>query len=201
MTWESCGQRSLILISFLRYRPRLAHLYRCCAQLQPRRASQSLQVHGNPTYTSIDTSTATVNTESTAGTQSADAAVLFDGSAPTSDWATRMSTPNRYRVLSSDDDRAGHDEPFVPVVSRRARRQRQHPSPAAAATNTRVRSSPPAAAQRQDMPQRRTFMYGKSSAAGSGVGTMGTGGYIVPPSSGLVPRVPSKSKMRLMSKF
>ena len=31
-------------------------------------------------------------TESTAGTQSADAAVLFDGSAPTSDWVTRMST-------------------------------------------------------------------------------------------------------------
>ena len=111
---------------------------RRCAQLQPRRASQSLQVYGNPTYTSIDTSTATVNTESTAGTQSAAAAVLFDGSAPTSDWVTRMSTPNRYRVLSSDDDRAGHDEPFVPVVSRRARRQRQHSSPAAAATNTRV---------------------------------------------------------------
>ena len=36
----------------------------------------------------------------------------------------------------------------------------------------------------------------------SGVGTMGTGGYnIVPPSSGLVPPVPPKSKMPLMSKF
>ena len=34
----------------------------------------------------------------------------------------------------------------------------------------------------------------------SGVGTMGTGGYIVPPSSGLV-GLPPKSKMRLMSKF
>jgi len=84
-------------------------------------------------------------------TQSADAAVRFDGSAPTSDWVTRMSTPNRYGVLSSDDDRAEYDEPFVPVVSRRAKppkRQRQHSSPATAAspaTNTRVRSSPPAA--------------------------------------------------------
>ena len=35
--------------------------------------------------------------------------------------------------------------------------------------NTRVRSSPPAAALRQDMPQRRTFMYGKSSAVGATV--------------------------------
>jgi len=35
--------------------------------------------------------------------------------------------------------------------------------------NTRVRSSPPAAALRQDMPQRRTFMYGKSSAVGAKV--------------------------------
>jgi len=35
----------------------------------------------------------------------------------------------------------------------------------------------------------------------SGVGTMGTWGYIVPPSSGLVPRFPPKSKMRLVSKF
>jgi len=139
------------------------------SQLQPRRAGQSLQVHGNPTHTPIDTSTATVNRESTAGTQSADAAVLFDGSAPTSDWATRMPTPNRYGVLSSDDDRAGHDEPFVPVVSRRAKRQRQRSSPAAAATNTRVRSSPPTAALRQDMPQRRTSMYGKSSAVGAKV--------------------------------
>ena len=99
--------------------------------LQPRRTGHSLQVHGNPTHTSIDTSAATVNRTSNAGTQSADAAVLFDGSAPTSDWATRMSTPNRYGVLSSDDDRAGHDEPFVPVVSRRAKRQRQHSNPAA----------------------------------------------------------------------
>ena len=80
-----------------------------------------------------------------------------------------MSTPNRYGVLSSDDDRAGHDEPFVPVVSRRAKRQRQHSSPAAAATNTRLRSSPPTAAQRQDMPQRRTFMYGQSFAVGAKV--------------------------------
>jgi len=39
-----------------------------------------------------------------------------------------------------------------------------HSSPAAAATNTRARSSLPAATLRQDMPQRRTFMYGKSSA-------------------------------------
>ena len=95
--------------------------------------------------------------------------VIPDGSAATSDWATKMSTPNRYGVLSSDDDRAGHDEPFVPVVSRRAKRQRQHSNPAVAATNTRVRSSPPAAAQRQDVPQRRTFMYGKSSAVGAKV--------------------------------
>ena len=36
---------------------------------------------------------------------------------------------------------------------------------------------------------------------GSGVATTGTGDYIVPPSSGLVPPVPPKSKMRLMSKF
>jgi len=79
------------------------------SQLQQRRAGQSLQVHGNPTYTSINTSTAIVNRESIAGTQSAHAAVLFDGNAPTSDWATRVSTPNRYGVLSSDDDRAGHD--------------------------------------------------------------------------------------------
>ena len=35
----------------------------------------------------------------------------------------------------------------------------------------------------------------------NGVGTMGTGGYIVPPSLGLVPLVLPKSKMRLMSKF
>ena len=76
------------------------------SQLPPRRAGQSLQVHGSPTHTSIDTSAATGNRESTAGTQSADAAVQFDGSAPTSDWATKMSTPNRYGVLSSDDDRA-----------------------------------------------------------------------------------------------
>jgi len=87
-----------------------------------------------------NTSATIVNRESIAGTQSADAAVLFDGSAASSDWATRMSTPNRYGVLSSDDDRAGHDEPFVPVVSRRAKRQRQHSNPAVAATNTRVRS-------------------------------------------------------------
>ena len=116
-----------------------------------------------------NTSGTIVNRESIAGTQSADAAVLFDGSAAASDWATRMSTPNRYGVLSSDDDRAGHDEPFVPVVATRAKRQRQHSSPAVAATNTRVRSSPPAAAQRQDVPQRRTFMYGKSSAVGAKV--------------------------------
>ena len=37
--------------------------------------------------------------------------------------------------------------------------------------------------------------------ATSGVGTMGTWGYIVPPSSGLVSPVLPKSKMRLMSKF
>jgi len=61
------------------------------------------------------------------------------------------------------------DEPFIPVVSRRAKRQRQHSSPAAATTNTRLRSSPLAAAQRQGMPQRRAFMYGKSSAVGAKV--------------------------------
>jgi len=35
----------------------------------------------------------------------------------------------------------------------------------------------------------------------SGVWNYGDRGYIVPPSSGLVPPVPPKSKMRLMSKF
>ena len=139
------------------------------SQLPPRRAGQSLQVHGNPTHTSIDTSAATGNRESTAGTQSADAAVRFDGSAPTSDWATKMSTTESLRSSVFRRRSSRHDEPFVPVVARRAKHQRQHSSPAAAATNTRVRSSPPTAAQRQDMPQRRTFMYGQSFAVGAKV--------------------------------
>ena len=53
-----------------------------------------------------------------------------------------------------------------------------------------------------------SFMTGHFNTDGrrptySGVGTIGTGGNIVPPppSSGLVPPVPPKSKMRLMSKF
>jgi len=37
--------------------------------------------------------------------------------------------------------------------------------------------------------------------ANSGVGTMGTGGTLYPPSSGLVSPVPPKSKMRLTLKF
>ena len=46
------------------------------------------------------------------------------------------------------------------------------------------------------------FTVAATTPVVSGVGTMGTGGTLYPPpSSGLVPRVPPKSKMRLMSKF
>lgn len=139
------------------------------SQLQPRQSSESLQAHGIPTHTSIDNSTSVVNRQSAVAAQSADAALLLDAGAPSCTWATSMSTPNRYGVLSTDDERAGHDEPFVPVLSRRVKRARQQSSPAAAATNKRVQRPPPAAAQRQVQSQRRTFMYGKSSAAGANI--------------------------------
>jgi len=83
--------------NFEEYRSALATIVHDVGELWPKVAGQSLQVHGNPTHTPIDTSTATVNRESTAGTQSADATVLFDGSAPTNDWATRMSTAESLR--------------------------------------------------------------------------------------------------------
>ena len=135
-------------------------------QLQPR-SGGSVQVHGNSTQALIDTTTAIVNRANTE-VQSVDAAHLFDDRTPSRDWATSMSTPNRYGVLSTDDDgRAEHDELFIPVLPRRAKRQRQQSNPAVAAVDTRVRSSTSTSAavvRRQDQPQRRTFIYGKSSA-------------------------------------
>jgi len=136
-------------------------------QPQPRHSGKSPQVYGNSMHVPIDATTTIVNRDSNAATQSADPALLHDDRASSRDWVTSMSTPNRYGVLSTDDERAaGHDEPFI-HVSRRTKRQRQQSSPAAAGTNTRAQTSRPATGQQQDQSQRRTFMYGKSSAVGA----------------------------------
>ena len=133
-------------------------------QPQPRHSHESLR--GNPTHTSSNPTTAIINSEITTASQSADTAHLFDDRVSTRNWATIMSTPNRYAALSTDDEQVnGREEPFTTVNSRRVKRQRT--SPPAAAINARAQST--AAAQRQDQRQPRTFVFGKSSAVGAKV--------------------------------
>ena len=84
------------------------------------------------------------------------------------DWATMMSTPNRYAVLSSgDDDHGDHDAipdqpteiPFSAVVSRRSKRNRKERSPQAT-------TGASAAEQPAEQPQRRRVpvLTGRSAA-------------------------------------